>query len=287
MERARRIARAATVRVRNFRAVEDVLTDLGVEPARALGDAGLPADLFSDPERAIPFARLGRLASACVRATGRDDFGLRVGARESATAVGLTGLVTINSATVRDALQTFITGLKITDTGAAVTLDVRGGVASLGYSIVAPNIESADQITDGGIAIEVNVMRQLCGSSWSPDRVFLTRLPPRDAALFTRFFGAPVEFGAPAARIEFSAVMLGWRVAGQSAEHHEILAPFLDKALAEAKNESPPPSCMSACQGRARGRRRRRAVRRRSAGPAAGCRCRSGTPARDADASAG
>jgi len=124
-------------------------------------------------------------------------------------------------------------------TGAAVTLDVRGGVASLGYSIVAPDIESAHQNTDAGIAIAVNVMRQLCGSSWSPDRVFLTRPPPRDAALFTRFFGAPVESGAPAARIriEFSAVMLGWRVAGQSAEHRKILAPLLDKALAEAKDD--------------------------------------------------
>jgi len=84
-----------------------------------------------------------------------------------------------------------------------------------------------------------NITRQLCGSSWSPDRVFLTRPPPRDAALFTRFFGAPVESGAPAARIriEFSAVMLGWRVAGQSAEHRKILAPLLDKALAEAKDD--------------------------------------------------
>jgi len=236
-ERARRIARVATVRVRNFRAVEGVLTELGVEPALAPRDAGLPADLFSDPERAIPFANLGRLVSACVRATGRDDFGLRVGARQSATAIGLTGLVTINSATVRDALQTLINGLKITDTGAAVTLDVRGGVASLGYSIVAPDIESADQITDGAIAILVNIMRDLCGSSWSPDRVFLTRPPPEDAALFARFFGAPVEFGAPTARIEFGAVILGWRVAGQSAEHREILAPFLDSALAEAKDD--------------------------------------------------
>jgi len=236
-ERAGRIAPAATIRVRNFRAVEGVLRDLGVEPVQALSDAGLPADLFSDPERAIPFASLGRLMTSCVAATGRDDFGLRAGCRETATAVGLAGLVTINSPTVREALQTLVNGLRITDTGSAVTLHVRDGVASLGYSIVAPDVESADQITDGAIAIAVNIMRQLCGSSWSPDHVFLTRPPTRDATLFARFFGAPVEFGAPSARIEFAAATLGWVVTGHSGEHREILAPLLDRALAEAKDD--------------------------------------------------
>ena len=63
-------------------------------------------------------------------------------------------------------------------------LDVRGQIASFLYVVTAPNIESADQIVDAGIAVIVNAMRQLCGPAWRPNRVRLTRDPPQDRTPF-------------------------------------------------------------------------------------------------------
>lgn len=60
-----------------------------------------------------------------------EDFGLRVGARMRATAVGLTGLAAMHAATVRDALKIISSSLKTTNTGATTVLDVRGADASL------------------------------------------------------------------------------------------------------------------------------------------------------------
>ena len=128
--------------------------------------------------------------------------------------------------------------LQTSDTGGATFLDVRRSVASFGYGVTAPAIESADQIVDAAIAIAFNVMRQLCGTAWRPDAVRLTRDPPRDRAPFVRFFEAPVEFGAARACRVFDAARprsAGARTATRTIA--DILAPLLQEAAANAQGD--------------------------------------------------
>jgi hypothetical protein len=152
--------------------------------------------MFSDPDNDLPFTTLDRLVKACVNATGCESFGLRVGARMQPTAVGLTGLVSMHAPTVRDALQVLSSTLKISNTGVATALDVRGQIASFEYVVTAPNTDNADQIVDAAIAMIVNTIRRLCGPTWRPKRVRLSRDPPRDRPPFARFYRVPIEFGA-------------------------------------------------------------------------------------------
>jgi len=139
------------------------LGELGVDADVVLRRAGLDPAPFSNLDNVIPFAALGRLVGECVKATGHEAFGLRVGARMRATAVGLTGLAAMHAPTVRDALQIITMSLKTSNTGATTVLDVRGADASFAYVITAARIESADQIVDAAIAMIFNTMRQLCG----------------------------------------------------------------------------------------------------------------------------
>jgi AraC-like DNA-binding protein len=113
------------------------------------------------------------------------------------------GLVSLNCATVREGLRTIAEGLKTTNTGGAVILDEVGGVALLGYAVIAPGVENADHIIDAGMARLMNVMQDLCGPKWRPDHVFLTRTPPCDVSSFARFFQTSVDFrrGLRAARV--------------------------------------------------------------------------------------
>jgi hypothetical protein len=62
-------------------AIPETLRELGADPVKVLRGAGLEPDVFSNPDNVLTFAALGRLVSECVRATGREDFGLRVGAK--------------------------------------------------------------------------------------------------------------------------------------------------------------------------------------------------------------
>jgi AraC-like DNA-binding protein len=138
---------------------------------------------------------------------------------------------------VRDALQVVVDTLKTSGTGRRAFLDVAGAKASFGYAIVAPDVESVDQIVDGAIAISFNLIRRLCGPSWRPNRVKLTRNPPRDKTPFTKFFAAPIDYAEPAGCLVFDAATLDEPVRDHKPDHAEILSPLLEEAVANARDD--------------------------------------------------
>jgi AraC-like DNA-binding protein len=228
---------AAIIHVRNFRALRDVLQSLGADTARILQSAGLARDLFDNSARAILYTDLDRLLSEAMRATGCRDLGLRIGVLQGIFAAGLPGLVSMNCATVREALGTIVTGLKTTDSGGALTLSVRDGVATSGYSVIIDDVKNVEQFCDASLAILVNAMRQFCGAHWRPDRVYLMNRPAADLDRIAQFFGAPVEYRAPAARITFSSAVLDWPVKVHDPTYREILVPILEKAIESADQD--------------------------------------------------
>ena len=225
------------MKVRNIAAIPATLVELGVDADATIRRAGLDPRLFCDPENVAPFPAVGRLVAECVRATGAEDFGLRVGARTKPTAMGLTALVSMNRPTVREALQVVIDTLKTSDTGGAAFLDLRGGVASFGYAVTAPNVECADQIEDGGNAIAFNLLRRLCGPAWRPRRVKLTREPPKDRAPFLKFFEAPVDFAEARPGLVFGAETLDHPVRDHDPDYARVLAPLLEEAAANTTSD--------------------------------------------------
>ena len=229
--------RIATATVRNFAAIRPALAELGADPDQVLRAAGVDPKIFANLNAVLPFTTLGRLVTECVKATGCESFGLRVGAKTYASGMGLTGLVSIHSPTVREGLEVITSTLRTSDTGGAGFLDIRRRVASFGYAVTAPNVESEEQIVDGAMAICFNIMRQLCGAAWRPDVVRLTRKPPRDRTPFAKFFEAPVEFGARAACLVFDATILDQPAHSHDPHAVDILAPLLREAAGNAQGD--------------------------------------------------
>ena len=223
--------RPAIIYVRNFRALRDVLQSLGVDTKSILKSVGLAPDLFDDPARAILYTDLDRLLSEAMRATGCRDLGLHIGVLQGISAAGLPGLVSMNCATVREALGAIVTGLKTTDSGGALSLVVRDGVATSGYSVIIDGVKNVEQFCDASLAILVNAMRQFCGAHWRPDQVYLMNQPAADLDRIAQFFGAPVQYRAPAARITFNSAVLDWPVKVHDPTYREILTPILEKAI--------------------------------------------------------
>ncbi len=224
----------ATVKVRNALETLSVLQDLSVDPQIVLSKCGIAPEAFANPENILPYSLLGRFVAACVEASGCDDFGLRVGVKSNASAMGLTGIVSINSPTVRDSIAVIIKTLRTSDTGGTALLTVQAGLAYFGYSVFVPDILAVEQIEDASLAIAVNTMRQLCGAGWRPSRALFARKPPFDKKLFAQFFGAPLQFEAPRTCIEFDAATLDAPVRSPDPAYRNILAPLLEEALLNA-----------------------------------------------------
>jgi AraC-like DNA-binding protein len=229
----KRRSSAAVVKVRNAAAIASTLLDLNVDPDLVLSKAGVDPGIFARPENAIAYSKLGQLVAVCVKITGCDDFGLRVGARSGPTAMGLTGIVSVNSQTVRDGIGVILATLRTSDTGGEAFLSVRDGLASFGYTVVAPDIEAAEQIEDASVAIALNVMRRFFGQDWRPIRAKFARKPPRDMRLFTQLFDVPLHFDQPRTCIEFDAEALDLPIASHDPDYAEILKPLLEQAARE------------------------------------------------------
>ena len=83
----------------------------------------------------------------CVKATGCESFGLRVGMKTRPTGMGLTGLVSIHSPTVREGLDVITATLQTSDTGGATFLEVRRGVASFGDAMPRPTSKAPNRLS--------------------------------------------------------------------------------------------------------------------------------------------
>jgi AraC-like DNA-binding protein len=223
------------VRVGNILAIPEVLAELGVDPSQVLAMARLDPDQFSRPNDFISYLAGAKLIDHCVKITGCDDFGLRVGMRRSAESVGLAGFAAINAATVREALQTFVASLRLTDTGTTLGLETKDGYAS--WSVIVPGVPAHDPIGDICLAISQNVMRRMCGPDWRAARVYLTGARRRDPQRYSQFFQAPISFGENRARLLFPEKILDRPVQNRDRHLHEVLSPLLSNAIEQAQRQ--------------------------------------------------
>jgi len=151
--------------------------------------------------------------------------------------LGVLGRLMRNAPTVRDALREGVVNLAIHDRGAvSLTLSMGNAQSALGYSLVDGNIPAADQIIDGAIAMQLLLLRELCGPSWTPRAVRLSHGRPDDVAPLRVYFGVRIEYDADYSAILFDSCWLDHPIDGADPEiHHALL-----EAIASQASDRPP-----------------------------------------------
>lgn len=194
--------------------IAPTLRDFGIDPDPIIREAGLDPHLFDDGTNVIPHVAMGRLLTLSVARTNCPHFGLLVGQRATILSLGMVGRLMQHSETLGDAMRALVSNLCIQNRGAVPSLMISGDTALFTFSVYQREAESADQISDGSLAVAVNAIRALCGSAWNPSEVLLPRAAPADQAPYRRHFRAPVRFNQEGAIIVFPAHDLDLRIAG-------------------------------------------------------------------------
>jgi AraC-like DNA-binding protein len=236
---AGRSVSAATARVGPLRSIPEVLRSLGADPAQVFADAHVDLALFDDADSLISFAARGRLMRQCVAATGCAHFGLLVGQRNGLEQLGLVGLLVKYSPDVGTALRSLVRYFHLRVRGAVVTVGRDGDAASLGYEIVQQPGEASDQIVDGALAFEFNILRALCGAGWTPSEVCFAHREPSDAGPHRRFFQCPLSFDAARNALVFHASWLERRLPGDDPALRQLLQKQIDALEAEQGADLP------------------------------------------------
>ncbi len=184
--------------------IPGVLQQLGLDPRPVLRRVGISLKSMSNPDMIVPFAKIGRLLSACVEVSGCPYFGLLVGQQVHTSALGVLGFTIQNAANVDTALSNLIRYRGLNDRGGFITLERDGALARLQYSIIKQDITGADQLYDCAISIGCNILRGLCGQKWTPIEILLAHDRPEDRAPFDTFFRCPVRFDAVSSGLLFN-----------------------------------------------------------------------------------
>ncbi|MGD8587528.1 MAG: AraC family transcriptional regulator [Chromatiales bacterium] len=193
------------VRIGPLLCIPSILSELSQAPEPVLRRAGFHPEQFTgDPDRKISFVAGSQLIDCCVEATGCQHFGLLMGKGANCSSLGIAGFMMRFAPTVGEALRSMVEHLELHDQGGVPLLETYGEFSSLGFAVYQIGADAIDQIYDLSATMICNMMRDLCGQSWNPTEVLLSRHPPPQQAPYEQFFRAPIRFNAEKNAVVFS-----------------------------------------------------------------------------------
>lgn len=190
-----------------------VVRSLGCDPQPIFKSQDFTLDQFTHPDIKLPYQQVSHLLDACAEATGCEHFGLLLGQSASASHLGLAGFMMRSAPTVEVALESLVAHFDLHDGGGRPTVIKTSEMTFFGYAVEQAGTAAMQHVYDMAIAVACNIMRALCGKSWRPTEVMLSRRKPSDTEPYRRFFNAPVQFNAELSAIAFRSRCLQQPVA--------------------------------------------------------------------------
>lgn len=178
----------------------------GLDPAALLRGAGLPGDAESDPDRRLPTPAVNRLFEAAAQQAGTDDFGLRLSELRGFSNLGPVTLLARDEPDIRSALAIFISYLPLHNEALSIDLSEQDGLAILACAVAGDGPKV--QATDVAVAMLHRILRQLLGTGWQAQGVYLERQRPVRLGPFERAYAARVHFAQDFSGIAFAAADL-------------------------------------------------------------------------------
>ena len=232
-------SQAASFRVGSSISLPRVIQSLGHSPEAVFEAADVDLGRYSHPENRIAVEDLARLFACSSQMTGRPDIGLLVADNFRPAGLGLVGVLAAEGPDVQTALKNLVRLLQYNTMAGYPTVSLTGMIVTFGFDLRRSDFVGANFILEGAIGIIFRLMQWLCGPSWLPEEVHLSRRRPANPRPFQDFFGMPIRFSATEDAVLFSAHWLSRPVVReehrQNSKHPDIAAaPFSELVRRQA-----------------------------------------------------
>lgn len=222
--------RTWTQRVGPFVAIPQLVSQLGGDLDAVLLGTGLGASAFSHPENRVSYAALAAVLERAAIATGRDHFGLLAGRLCHLSDLGIVGELARNSPTVGAALDALTVHQHVNSEVGLAYLLRRGDYVDLGYATYHSTVSGVSRMYDAALATAMNIMTELCGTTWKPYEVLLPYVKRHDISQYRAFFKVAPRFDAEGCLLRFPARDLARRVPDADPEARRRLEQAARKA---------------------------------------------------------
>ncbi|MGU7784347.1 AraC family transcriptional regulator [Burkholderia sp. PU8-34] len=175
----------------------ELVESLGRDPHALLRRAGVSARLLDNPETPIPSRTVRELLEATARATGVEDFALRLAARRTLSNLGPISLVLKEEPTPRQALDTLCRYLKLLSATLITRIEDAGQAVVIREELLPSPGLVTRQAMELAVGVKFRILRELIGPQWRPQQVCFTHRPPADPSPYRAFFGRNPMFNQP------------------------------------------------------------------------------------------
>ena len=141
--------------------IPPLISEFGVSLESVLAGLPIGPEVFSDPERRIPYFVATELLRRCALLTQCKSFGLLLGSRYDHRCLGAAGLWMENAPDLETALSGFVELQRGNSRGASVYLHRYGDAVVFGYGVYDSAAVAHEQIYALTAALTFNVVRAL------------------------------------------------------------------------------------------------------------------------------
>jgi AraC-like DNA-binding protein len=203
--------------------------NMAVQPL--LRRAGLSEYDFDNPRIRMPATGQGMLLEYAAEATGDTALGLHLAEQANPRDVGLLLYVASAARDFGEALALFSRYRAINNESVRLRLSPRPEGVIVDIDFLGVSQHRVRQNTEFWIGMMIKAAREITGRYIRPTRVACTHLRNSGLREFERFYGCPVEFGAPSDQLAFSNETLA--VPGGAKDPHllKALRPICDEAV--------------------------------------------------------
>lgn len=177
-----------------LRHLPELLLSQGIDPWALLAKFDIAEVDFKNNLRPLPIQTHGEILAEAKRLTGFDHLGLLLGQQASLANTGPLRFLVLNSASMRDALQSLFHYGRLWYKGLHLSLSEDQGYAGIRMSIDGDSPEQ-QQLQTAYLVATVSIMEMVLGQAWRPTLVRISYAKPQSAALYEKFFQCPVWFG--------------------------------------------------------------------------------------------
>jgi AraC-like DNA-binding protein len=167
---------------------------LGLDPYRIIAACGLPAACLADPDTKVPLASVIRLLEQSASASGKLDFGLRLGESRTLANVGALALLIREQSSIRKALDALAGYIFLHSEALVVRIIQQDDLVIVEFIIDVGRPVPMRQAIELGIAFLHRSFQRLFRERWRPQAVCFAHAAPNRLEAHRRFFSTEVRF---------------------------------------------------------------------------------------------
>jgi AraC-like DNA-binding protein len=220
-------------RVGPIAALPALVAEFGGKAEEIFAGSGLAAAELT-PDRYISMAIAVELLERAVTATGRPDFALQLGLRQTPSSLGPVGRLMSLAPTLGEALNDLASFQINNSRGLVVYFTRLGDDFALGVGIYGRALQVSSLPYDLSIGVGCSLVRQLTRGLVAPVEIMLIRREPKDPAPYHRIAQCPVRFDQAQSCIILSRQQLACKLASADSAARAMLLRQLNEAMSAA-----------------------------------------------------